>query len=108
MNSTTLSRLSNAGMIYDANTVEIWRVPDNFLGVQTITYGTNLFGDDSAAPQHMVAFVRQFESNGSDLTASDEYPDAYSQFDTDRTDLPYADEAYVEIKRGSVLSQPRK
>jgi hypothetical protein len=101
--STTLSRLSNTGELYDGVNVQVWRVPQDFLGVQTTVCGINLFGDDQKAEQHTVFVKRQFESDGSNRQTDNRYPDAYCQFDTDRDDLPYKDEDYVELKRLGVF-----
>ena len=101
--STTLSTISNAGAIYDGVSVQVWKVPQDFLGVQTITCGVNLFGDDHQATQHVVQVQTQFESDGTSRRASDDWPDAYSYFDTDRDDLPCVNGDYVELKRRGII-----
>jgi hypothetical protein len=91
-----MKALSNVGLLYDNQNIQIWKVPADFLGVQIITYGVNLFDGES------VEFREEIESRGEVRQAPGNYPDAYSHFETDRFDLGYPSGHYLELKREGV------
>jgi len=104
--STTLSTISNTGELYDGVNVQVWRVPQDFLGVQTTVCGIDLFGMGSMADT--VHVKRQFESDGTDRQTDDLFPDAYCHFDTDRMDLPKKNDDYTELKKNGQLIEEKK
>lgn len=103
---TNLSTISNMGELYDGVNVQVWRVPQGFLGVQTTVCGMNLFGSESQ--ENAESITRQFESNGTDRQTDDRFPDAYCHFDTDRMDLPKKNDDYMELKKNGQPIEEKK